>query len=98
MRTGYTIFPLRLLKNCRTLYYMSTTLTIRAAEALREALAKRAKHQGKNVSEVIREILQAALDERPLEARVGQLKGRLRLPRKPAEPWRARLRKQNWRS
>ncbi len=77
---------------------MSTTITIRADEALRDALAKRAKIQGKNVSEVIREILQSAIEERPLETRVGHLKGQLQFPRKGADPWRARLRKQNWRS
>lgn len=77
---------------------MGTTLTIRADEALREALAKRAKSQGKNVSEVIREILEAAIAEKPLEEKVGHLKGRLRLPPKPSEPWRSRLRKRNWRS
>jgi plasmid stability protein len=48
---------------------MSTTLTIRTDEALREALAKRASAQGKTVSEVARDILRSALEERALEER-----------------------------
>ncbi|GJL55990.1 MAG: hypothetical protein NPIRA02_31220 [Nitrospirales bacterium] len=77
---------------------MTTTITIRADDALRTALAKRAKIQGKNVSEVIREILQSAVEERPLGTRVGHLKGRLHLGKKSVDPWRARLQNQNWRS
>ena len=77
---------------------MSTTITIRADESLREALAKRAAVSGKTVSELVREILEEALADRPVRARAGHLKGRLRLPRKSSESWRQRLRQHNWRS
>ncbi len=78
--------------------YMSTTLTIRTDQTLRDALAQRAASQGKTVSEVVREILQQALMERPLESRIGHLRGGLRLPRQPTSPWQEQLRKRNWRS
>ena len=78
--------------------YMSTTITIRADEPLREGLARKAAATGKTVSELIREILEEALTERPLRARSGHLKGGLRLPRKASEPWRVLLRERNWRS
>ena len=78
--------------------YMGTTITIRADESLREALDRRAAMSGKTVSQVVREILEDALADRPLKARAGHLKGRLTLPRKTAEPWRAQLRRRNWRS
>jgi plasmid stability protein len=76
---------------------MSTTLTIRTDEALREALTKRASAQGKTVSEVAREILRNALEERALEERTSHLKGRLRLGQKQTEAWRRSLRQRNWR-
>ena len=76
---------------------MSTTLTIRTDEALREALAKRASAQGKTVSEVAREILRSALEERALVERTGHLKGRLRLEKNQTEAWRQSLRQRNWR-
>jgi hypothetical protein len=76
---------------------MSTTLTIRTDEALREALAKRARAQGRTISEVAREILRSALEERALEERTSHLKGRLRLGTKQTEAWRRSLRRSNWR-
>ena len=78
--------------------FMRTTLTIRTDERLREALAERARAQGKTVSQIVREILQDALEERPLASRVGHLKGRLELPSQPDDPWRERIRERNWRS
>lgn len=78
--------------------YVSTTITIRAAEALRQALVRKAAARGKTVSELVREILEEALSERPLEDRAGHLKGKLELPPKASEPWRKRLRERNWRS
>ena len=78
---------------------MGTTLTIRASDALREALSRRAAVQDKTVSEVVREILEDALmARRPLAARAGHLKGRLELPSGSDDPWRERLRERNWRS
>jgi plasmid stability protein len=76
---------------------MSTTLTIRTDESLRKALAKRASAQGKTVSEVVRDILRSALEERPLEQRTSHLKGRLRLGDEQTEAWRRSLRQRNWR-
>jgi predicted transcriptional regulator len=75
---------------------MRTTLTIRTDPALRERLERRAKAQGKTVSAVAREILEDALDERPLRLRIGHLKGRLKLDRE--RPWGDALRQRNWRS
>src|SRR5690606_38404426 len=56
---------------CLTLYDMgTTTLTIRTTEPLRQALTERAAAENRTVSEVVREILEAALIERPLSERV----------------------------
>ncbi len=77
---------------------MSTTLTIRTDEELRQALRKRAREQGMSVSEVARGILRAALAERPLAARAGHFKGKLELSADDRDPWRRELRERNWRS
>jgi plasmid stability protein len=77
---------------------MSTTITIRADESLREALDQKAAASGKTVSELVREILEEALAPRPLQARSGHLKGRLTLPRRTTQAWRKRLRERNWRA
>lgn len=77
---------------------MSTTLTVRTDEALRDALAERARAQGKTLSQLVREILEAAVAERPLGARAGHLRGRLVLREQATEPWRESLRRRNWRS
>lgn len=76
---------------------IGSTLTIRTDEALRAALAKRAAERGETVSALVRRILEEALSDRPLGAKVGHLKGRLSLPRAPAGSWRAELRQRNWR-
>jgi predicted transcriptional regulator len=76
---------------------MSTTLTIRTDDALREELRKRAQAQGKSVSQVVREALQQSLVERPLSARSGQLRGQLDLSEIPEDSWRRQLRERNWR-
>jgi predicted DNA-binding protein len=78
--------------------YMSTTITIRVDEPLREVLDKKAAASGKTVSELVREILEEALAETPLQFRAGHLKGRLRLSRKTSEPWQRHLRQRNWRT
>ena len=79
------------------MWRMTTTLTVRTDESLREALAKRAETSGKTVSQVVREILEAALRQRPVVARAGHLKGRLRLTSKSGDEWRRQLRERNWR-
>jgi hypothetical protein len=77
---------------------MSTTITIRTDQKLREALAERARVEGKTLSVVAREILRDALEERPLEVRTGHLRGRLSLPRTDDASWRDALRQRNWRT
>ncbi len=77
---------------------MSTTITIRADPSLRDAIERRAEAQAKTVSAVVREILEAALHERPMRSRAGHLKGRLELAKTTRDPWRSRLRQRNWRS
>jgi len=76
---------------------MSTTITIRADESLREVLDRKAAASGRSVSALVREILEEALIDRPLQLRVGHLKGGLRLPEETSEPWRRHLRRRNWR-
>lgn len=76
---------------------VSTTITVRTDELLRRKLEKRAAAGGKNLSQVVREILEAAVQEEPLESRIGHLRGRLRVDRSDDEPWRRRLRERNWR-
>jgi plasmid stability protein len=76
---------------------MSTTMTIRVDEALRRALEARARRQGKSLSALVRETLEHAVAEGPLQTRVGSLRGRLRLSAPIAGSWRAQLRERNWR-
>jgi plasmid stability protein len=76
---------------------MRTTITIRTDENLRKKLLKRAETDGKPLSELVREILEAALVERSIKSRAGHLSGRLQLPRRSTELWRKRIRERNWR-
>lgn len=76
---------------------MRATLTIRADEKLRAALRKRAATQGKTVSELAREILNEALEERPMSLRTGHLRGQLDLPSDTPDRWRQQIRERNWR-
>lgn len=76
---------------------MRTTLTIRTDEKLREALRKRAALQGKTVSELAREILSEALEERPMSTRIGHLQGRLEHLPDTSDAWRKKIRERNWR-
>lgn len=77
---------------------MSETLTRRTGKALRKALEARAHAQGQTLSETARDILQRSLDDaEPLGRRTGHLRGRLQLAPDAGEPWRAALRKRNWR-
>lgn len=79
---------------------MSITLTVRTDESLRRRLEERAQAEGRTVSELVRDILREALEEgdRPLETRIGHLRGRLELRRSESEAWRNALRERNWRS
>lgn len=78
--------------------FMDTTLTIRADERLRLALEQRARAQGKTLSAVAREILEAAVQERPLGLKTAHLKGRVRLRRTQTDAWRKALADRNRRS
>ncbi|MGH7545172.1 MAG: ribbon-helix-helix protein, CopG family [Gemmatimonadota bacterium] len=77
---------------------MGTTLTIRADKSLRKALEARARAQGKTLSELAREILRTALEDRPLELKTAHLRGRLSLRQEQTDAWRKALRERNWRS
>ena len=76
---------------------MDKTLTIRLDGKQQELLGRTAKRLGKTVSELVREILQQALSERPLSAKTGQLKGRLTLTPSSRQSWRRELKARNWR-
>ena len=75
---------------------MSTTLTIRTNKSLRAALVRKAKADHKTISEVVREILEQALLERPLSERIGSLRGGLRLADSVTD-WQKAIRDRNWR-
>jgi hypothetical protein len=61
---------------------MGTTLTVRTDDRLREALTRKAETLGKTVSQLVREILEDAIAERPMAGRIGHLRGALRLDRR----------------
>ncbi len=75
---------------------MSTTVTVRLDEPLREALESRAALTGTTISEVVRETLREALAERPFGERIGHLKGTLTI-RRDNDPWRRQIAERNWR-
>jgi len=75
---------------------MDKTLTVRLDHTQDEALTARAKVLGKTRSEVVRELIERGLEERPLGRRIGHLKGRLDLPA-PKEAWQRRIKERNWR-
>ncbi|HKI47329.1 MAG TPA: DUF6364 family protein [Balneolales bacterium] len=77
---------------------MSTTLTIRTDESLREALKERARKRGITLSQMAREILQNELEQQPLGNKTAHLRGRLKLSQPREESWRKTLREHNWRS
>jgi plasmid stability protein len=77
---------------------MGVVLTVRTDEALREALRRRAATQGKTISELVREILESAVQERPIAERAGHLRGCLELPATDDDPWVQHMRRTNWRS
>ena len=76
---------------------MRQTIAVRADAALRAAIAERAAAQGKTVSAFVREVLQRAVEDLPVKARAGHLRGALDLPGTTRDPWRSRLRDRNWR-
>ena len=75
---------------------MDRTLTLRLPRAQDEALARRARAIGTTRSALVRDLIDNALTNRPVERRVGHLKGRVALPRATAG-WRRELKDRNWR-
>ena len=76
---------------------MSSTLTFRPSESQRKKLERRAASLEITVSEFVRELLDRALDDRPLGERVAHVTGSLRLGKNQADAWAEDIRKQNWR-
>ncbi len=77
---------------------MSTTVTVRLDDSLREALEERARATQSSISEVVRDTLREALAERPLGERIGHLKGIVDLGEDlDDDPWRRQIRERNWR-
>ena len=76
---------------------MHDSLTIRIGPRQRDALDRLAASLGKSVSEVVRDILTQALEERPLAHRAGHLAGRLTLSPASSDAFRARIKAGNWR-
>ena len=60
------------------------------------SLEQRAKGLGKTVSELVREILEEAVADRPLGQRTAHVKGRLELPAS-TDSWQRQLKERNWR-
>lgn len=75
---------------------MDKTLTIRLSRSQDEALIARAKVLGKTRSELVRELIDSGLDDRPLGRRIGHVKGRLAL-QSPKTGWQRRIKERNWR-
>lgn len=75
---------------------MDRTLIIRLRRAQDEALSARARAEGKTRSELARELIEQGLAERPLQRRIGHLKGRLDVAR-PTTGWQRRIKERNWR-
>jgi hypothetical protein len=75
---------------------MDKTLTIRLDKTQDEALTRRAKELGKTRSELVRELIERGLEEKPLGLRIGHLKGILDLP-EPRDALRRRIKSHNWR-
>jgi hypothetical protein len=75
---------------------MDTTFTFRMSAKQRAKLRRRAKLFGKSEAELLRDILDRELDDRPMGERLKHLKGSLWLP-KDNDPWRKLIREHNWR-
>ena len=75
---------------------MDKTVTVRLDRAQDEALTARARAQGKTRSQLIRELIDRGLEERPLGRRIGHLKGALDVSA-PRTGWQRRIRERNWR-
>jgi hypothetical protein len=61
-----------------------------------QRLTARSKVTGKTRSELVRELIDQGLDERPMGRRIGHLKGRLDVP-SPKVGWPRQIKDRNWR-
>lgn len=75
---------------------MDKTLTIRLTRAQNERLTARSKVTGKTRSELVRELIDQGLDDRPLGRRIGHLKGLFDLA-PPKGGWPRQITDRNWR-
>lgn len=66
--------------------------------ALRSRLAERAAARGTTVSELVREILERAVGNRPLGERIRRFRGSLTSQRGKDDAWSESIRARNWRS
>jgi macrodomain Ter protein organizer (MatP/YcbG family) len=76
---------------------MNTTLTVRIEKTMRQTLGIRARAMGITVSELVRQILEEAITERPIAQRAGHLKGQLKLPDTSSDSWCTQVQERNWR-
>ena len=77
---------------------MTTTITFRLESEQRKKLRRKAALFGKSESEFLREMLNSELEERPMSAAIGHLKGTLSFDVKNHDSLRQALRDRNWRS
>jgi hypothetical protein len=75
---------------------MERTLTIRLDKAQDEALTRKARALGKTRSQLVRELIETGLEEKPLGLRVGHLKGVLDSA-EPKDALRRKIKERNWR-
>ena len=79
------------------MYDMGKTLTVRTSDKLEKALRDRADEAGLSLSELVREILESAVAERPLGERIAHLMRPLEPSSRPLTDWQRQLRERNWR-
>ncbi len=75
---------------------MDKTLTIRLDRSQDERLVARSKLTGKTRSQLVRELIDQGLEERPLARRIAHLRGRLDVP-VPKAGWPKQIKNRNWR-
>ncbi len=80
------------------MYDMGATLTVRTGDRLDVAVRSLARSQGLSLSELVRQILEDAVDDLSLAQRAGHLGGRLKLEANAADRWRSQIRERSWRT
>jgi plasmid stability protein len=76
---------------------MKKKLSIRLDAEQQRQLRQTAKILGKSMSELVREILEQALAERPIAAKAAHVKGSLNLIPSSRNAWSRKLKERNWR-